>query len=144
MRTPYRVTINIKEKADGTFVYSFSAENQERLNIPQTLHAVVSGNKTPANVQPSDISISNSDEKNNSQNAQNSDEQTEQFSYAPQNEKIEDVFERIRSGELSLNDAEKLLKKPEGDNPVSIASLKKEDMGSTPDVNKKTNGNGID
>ena len=27
----------------------------KRLNTPQTLHAVVSGNKTPANVQPSDM-----------------------------------------------------------------------------------------
>ncbi len=141
---PYRVTINIKEKADGTFVYSFSAENQERLNTPRTLHAVVKGDEVTPNVQPSNISISNSDEKNNSQNAQNFEDQTEQFSYTPQNDKVTDIFERIRSGELSLNDAEQLLKKPEGDTPASIASLKPEDMGTTPRVSKKTNGNAGD
>ena len=116
-------------------------ENQERLNTPQTLHAVVSGDKNTANVQPSNISISNTGEKNNSKNAQNFDEQTEQFSYTPQNDKIVDVFERIRSGELSIDDGEKLLVNPEGDNPATIASLKKEEMGSTPKINKKTNGN---
>lgn len=141
---PYRVTINIKEKADGTFVYSFSAENQERLNTPQTLHAVVSGNKIPANVQPSDISISNSGEKNNSQNAQNFDEQTEQFSYTPQDEKVASVFEQLRSGQISLNEAERILKTPKGDTPVSIASLKPEDMATTPKLDKKTKGNAGD
>ena len=64
----------------------------------------------------------------------------EQFSYTPQNERVEDVFERMRNGELSLEDGEKLLKKPEGDDPVKIANLKKEDMGSTPPLNKKTTG----
>ena len=37
----------------------------------------------------------------------------EQFSYTPHNDKVSDVFERLRNGELSINDAEKLLKKPE-------------------------------
>ena len=61
--TPYRVTINIKEKSDGTFVYSFSAEKKERLNTPRTLHAVVNSGKSTANVQPYNNSISRSEEK---------------------------------------------------------------------------------
>lgn len=40
---PYGVTINIKEKPNGTFVYSYSAELQEKkgTNTRQTLHADV-------------------------------------------------------------------------------------------------------
>ena len=40
---PYRVTINVKERADGEFVYSFSAEKEE-LSSQRTLHAAVSSN----------------------------------------------------------------------------------------------------
>ena len=50
---PYRVTINVKEKSDGNFVYSFSAEAQEGSSTPQTLHAVVNGDEVTANAQPS-------------------------------------------------------------------------------------------
>ena len=51
---PYRVTINVKEKSDGNYVYSFSAEAQEGSSTPQTLHAVVNGdNEVTANAQPS-------------------------------------------------------------------------------------------
>ena len=40
--TPYRVTINVKERSDGEFVYSFSAERQsERPSTRRTLHAAV-------------------------------------------------------------------------------------------------------
>lgn len=40
--TPYRVTINVKERSDGEFVYSFSAERQnERSSTRRTLHADV-------------------------------------------------------------------------------------------------------
>lgn len=60
---PYRVTINIKEKSDGTFVYGFLVEKQERLNTPRTLHAVVNGGETTANVQPYSNSISPSEKK---------------------------------------------------------------------------------
>ncbi len=40
---PYRVTINVKEKSNGSFVYSFSAELQknEGMSTRQTLHADV-------------------------------------------------------------------------------------------------------
>jgi len=40
--TPYRVSINVKEKANGNYFYSFSAEKAERTTTPQTLHAAVS------------------------------------------------------------------------------------------------------
>ena len=58
--TPYRVTINVKERSDGDYVYSFSAERQnERSSTRRTLHADV--NQTAkggeANAQPSIDSI---------------------------------------------------------------------------------------
>lgn len=59
---PYRVTINVKEKSDGNFVYSFSAESQEGSSTPQTLHAVVNGdNEVTANAQPSNPIIRQKD-----------------------------------------------------------------------------------
>ena len=76
--TPYRVTINVKERSDGEFVYSFSAERQsERPSTRRTLHAAV--NQTAkggeANAQPSVDSIrqtaANSQEKS-SDKVQNS------------------------------------------------------------------------
>ena len=49
---PYRVTINVKEKLDGEYVYSFSAEKQRESDTPRTLHAVVNGGNNPdANVK---------------------------------------------------------------------------------------------
>lgn len=50
--TPYRVTINVKEKSDGEYVYSFSAEKQRESDTQRTLHAVVNdGNNPDANVE---------------------------------------------------------------------------------------------
>lgn len=58
---PYRVTINIKEKDDGNFVYSFSAEEQDdqkrKSDAQQTLHAAVNGAKDTANIELSNSSI---------------------------------------------------------------------------------------
>ena len=39
--SPYRVSINVKEKNDGSYVYSYSAEKERRLSTRQTLHADV-------------------------------------------------------------------------------------------------------
>lgn len=68
--TPYRVTINVKERSDGEFVYSFSAERQnERLSTRRTLHAddTQSARGGESNDQPSVDSIrqgnANSQEK---------------------------------------------------------------------------------
>lgn len=63
--TPYRVTINVKERSDGEFVYSFSAERQnKRPSTRRTLHAAVNqtakGGK--ANAQPSVNSIRQSND----------------------------------------------------------------------------------
>lgn len=63
--TPYRVTINVKERSDGDYVYSFSAERQnERSSTRRTLHADV--NQTAkggeANAQPSIDSIRQSND----------------------------------------------------------------------------------
>ena len=42
---PYRVTINVKEKDNGDFVYSFNAEKAEESSTQQTLHAAVNTRK---------------------------------------------------------------------------------------------------
>ncbi len=47
---PYRVSINIKEKADGNFVYSYSAE-KEKPTTQRTLHAAVNSDDVTANGQ---------------------------------------------------------------------------------------------
>ena len=63
--TPYRVTINVKERSDGEFVYSFNAERQnERSSTRRTLHA---DDTQPArggesNAQPSVDSIRQSND----------------------------------------------------------------------------------
>lgn len=57
---PYRVSINIKETGNGNFVYSYSAENQERMSAPQTLHAVDNREEiSTINTQPFNTSIPN-------------------------------------------------------------------------------------
>ena len=51
--TPYRVTINVKERSDGLFVYSFSAEKQNKgSSTRRTLHADVTAAKSNSNAQP--------------------------------------------------------------------------------------------
>lgn len=67
--TPYRVTINVKERNDGQFVYSFNAERQESKkgsSTRRTLHADVNqtAESGKANAQP-DINIAQADEKSN-------------------------------------------------------------------------------
>ncbi len=60
---PYRVTINVKERKDGTFVYSFSAE-KEGSTTPRTLHAVVSAdNEADTNSESFNNSIHRTSEK---------------------------------------------------------------------------------
>ncbi len=48
---PYRVTINVKEKTDGNYVYSFSAEKNNETSTPRTLHAVVKGTESSPNAR---------------------------------------------------------------------------------------------
>ena len=71
--TPYRVTINVKERSDGEYVYSFSAERQnERPSTRRTLHADVtpSAESGKSNAQPSDTIVPTSDEKSNTKIAE--------------------------------------------------------------------------
>lgn len=71
--TPYRVTINVKERSDGEYVYSYSAERQnERSSTRRTLHADVNqtARGSEANAQPSDTIIPTSDEKSNTKIAE--------------------------------------------------------------------------
>jgi hypothetical protein len=66
----YRSTV--KEKNDGHFVYSFSADRQNELSAPQTLHAAVSnGENSKADTQPN-IRIDENDPSVNS-NSMNTD-----------------------------------------------------------------------
>lgn len=69
--TPYRVTINVKERSDGEFVYSFSAERQnKRSSTRRTLHAddTQSTGGELGNAQPSVNSIRQSND-NSQENA---------------------------------------------------------------------------
>lgn len=63
--TPYRVTINVKERSDSEFVYSFNAERQnERMSTRRTLHAAVTPSTKggESNAQPSVDSIRQSND----------------------------------------------------------------------------------
>ena len=62
--TPYTVTINVKEKNNGSFVYSFNAEKTKELSTRQTLHAGVNTRKG-ANGELFINSISETSEKIN-------------------------------------------------------------------------------
>lgn len=61
--TPYRVTINVKERSDGQYVYSFNAEKEkESPSTRQTLHADVTHNVSDmSNARTSDNRVSQSD-----------------------------------------------------------------------------------
>lgn len=104
------------------------------LQLPHVVQTILDANN----------SIAQKSEKSTQNSKKILEDDGEQFSYTPQNEKIDDVLDRVESGELTLDEARKLLKKPEGDTPASIANLKPEDMGTTPRVSKKTNGNAGD
>ena len=61
--TPFTVSINVKEKENGHFFYSFSAEKTEGTSTRRTLHADVNdGDNAIANGSSSEISIRNPEE----------------------------------------------------------------------------------
>lgn len=60
---PYTVTINVKEKENGQFVYSFSAEKNSESATHQTLHADVGSAKSTTNGKLTNNSISQKSEK---------------------------------------------------------------------------------
>ena len=76
--TPYRVSINVKEKGNGNFFYSFSAEKAEGTSTQRTLHAAVSDSQE-ANANGSSSAFSLTDEGGsvNPQNTEITDAQNE-------------------------------------------------------------------
>lgn len=86
---PYTVSINVKERADGNFFYSYSAERSEKNGEPstqRTLHAVVnSSNEAAADGRPSEDSIDNPNEIVNGQ-----------FSFSEQTVNKRDVVNDLR------------------------------------------------
>ncbi len=79
--TPYRVTINVKERSDGHFVYSFNAERQnKKLSTRRTLHADVTAAESDSNAQLSDTRVSQNSFGVNSYDMQNGGENS-QFSF---------------------------------------------------------------
>lgn len=72
--TPYRVTINVKERSDGEFVYSFNAERQnKRSSTRRTLHAddTQSTGGELGNAQPSVNSIRQSNDNSQEKSSDN-------------------------------------------------------------------------
>ncbi|MBE7016635.1 MAG: hypothetical protein E7420_00555 [Ruminococcaceae bacterium] len=80
---PYRVTINVKERSDGNFVYSFNAEKQNgRMDTRRTLHADVNPSENrEANAQPSKYSLSQKDETVNGQYSLKTPQEPTSFLY---------------------------------------------------------------
>ena len=68
--TPYRVSINVKEKGDGHYFYNFSAEKTEGTSTQRTLHAAVNdSNNATANGSSSMFSISESNRNVNNKDS---------------------------------------------------------------------------
>ena len=116
---PYRVSINVKEKPDGNFVYSFSAEKQEKkLSTQRTLHAAVtSATKSESNAQLSDTSIRGS-----------KPEVKQKFSLRDQdvrkmNDVLEKQNEKLREDVASLKELLKLQKSVTGGKLLNQDSL---------------------
>lgn len=93
--TPYRVTINVKERSDGQYVYSFSAEKQnERPSTRQTLHADVTSTAEgdEGNARSFNNSISRSEENDNTKFSQRERDEDLQKKY-PKLNLNEDISE---------------------------------------------------
>ena len=73
---PYRVTINVKEKDNGDFVYSFNAEKVEESSTQQTVHAAVNTRKG-ANGELFIDSIPDFSEKSNPSDENSSEKSSE-------------------------------------------------------------------
>ena len=100
---PYRVSVNVKERSDGQFVYSFSAERQnERLSTRRTLHADVNqtAESGEANAQP-DRSISQPGEKSNEKFSLKTDSMGQALTEA-QEEFFKDSAVRDEDGNLQV------------------------------------------
>ncbi len=135
---PYRVSINVKEKADGKFVYSFSAEKIRGQDAPQTLHAVVSEGRDPnTNDLSSDPIKPQNGNGVNTQSMQNG----AKYSVSPV---VEEVAEAKRMTEAQTEEEDPLAKFSEEElyeeirkrnpkwGPIDIARQVLEDANTTP------------
>lgn len=109
---PYRVSINVKEKPDGNFVYSFSAEKQKEHSTHQTLHADVNnGDNSAANAKLFKDIISEEDMSVNtsiSENAENDTKTIKSLSERVSGDELlnaEDLIDEVKSvgGEVDNN-----------------------------------------
>ncbi len=106
---PYRVSINVKERADGEYVYSFSAEKQRESDTPRTLHAVVNERENPnANVELSNNKLTqnkpivkNNISESNDNYSDISEETVGSFSLGSPAQQIRDNLKRYESGEIT-------------------------------------------
>lgn len=138
---PYRVTINVKEKADGQYVYSFSAEKQRESNTPQTLHAVVNEGETPnANVQLSNNRVTQNDPTVNTYSTQESENYSEENKkdkpYSLSEAEVDDVLLALQNGEISTEQAKERLSRDRVKTPYEIATTPKEKASWTPELSK--------
>lgn len=130
---PYRVSINVKEKPDGEYVYSFSAEKQRESNTPRTLHAVVNEGKNPdANVELSNNRVAQKPPTVK----KNSMQETDDYSI-PANISAESLLEQYENGEITRQEYLDMVKKQKPLNPAEIANLTEEDANTTPHHSRK-------
>ncbi len=117
---PYRVSINVKERADGDYVYSFSAEKQRESNTPRTLHAVVNeGDNSNANVQLSNNRVAQKEPSVNSysmpENEKYSQDGDIKFSFAGEKAATADKSLLLRAKEmLERGESQKKIRKDTG------------------------------
>ncbi|MBQ7333204.1 MAG: hypothetical protein IJW38_02525 [Clostridia bacterium] len=100
--TPYTVTINVKEKTDGNFVYSFNAEKEP--STRQTLHAGVNTRKGANGELFLDNSIPDSSEKINSFEKNSSEKVSSYEKLKAQNAEIAKFAEENIKDYKKLND----------------------------------------
>lgn len=140
---PYRVTINVKEKTNGHYVYSFSAEKIEQA-APQTLHAAVKGGEPPTvNDLLYDTTVSQNNTGVNTKYMQKSENNSQKKFIAPDTT-TETPGDQLTDAEL----LEQLRKRglSAAQNPLQIAQLKPDDADTTPALrgigNVNTKGDG--
>ena len=104
--TTYTVTINVKEKADGNFVYSFNAEKTKESSTRQTLHAAVNTRKG-ANGELFIDSIPQTTEKSNSfseKTSENSSDNTKKTKYQLEAEEFDKLANEKVEGYKKLSE----------------------------------------
>lgn len=142
---PYRVSINVKEKSDGNFVYSFSAEKIRGQDAPQTLHAAVNEGENPnANDLSSNPIKPQSGNGVNTQYMQDG----EKYSVSPVldaeetvqgQSKLPETREQTTVGQATDELLfEEIRRRYPQLSPIDIARLKPEDAVTTPTIKNST------